>query len=226
MTLDQILQSIHRIYESNTGYPSNGEEDYALRTGYVNDAIRIWGETEEVNWNSLYTDLASAGDGDSTTTASDSTYNTPTNFIKFSSLVKIGGVYYTYRKLDEVQVEVKNNSNSRIYYLTGSPGSYVLNINPTPDETGLTIEYNYYKTPTLMSDGTDVPDMTKPMYCVYYTLSRLYEADSRNDLMQFYDQKAQDVYQQMLIANEVPPFNHPYEIYDIDHATNGVKFGS
>lgn len=225
MTLDQILQSVHRIYESNTDYPSSGEEDYTLRTGYVNDAIRIWGETEEVEWNTLYTDLATAADGDKTTTVSDTTYDMPTNFIKISSLVKIDGTYYTYRRPDEVMVEVKNNSSSKFYYITGSPGSYVLNVNPAPTSTGLTIAYNYYKTPTIVSATTDVPEMSKPMYCVYYCLSRLYEADSRNDLMQFYDEKAQDVYQQMVIANEVPPFNHPYELYDLDYTTNGVRFG-
>ena len=223
LTLDDLQGIIHKIYEGNTSTPSSTEEDYLLRLGYINDAIRIW-EGQSVDWRELFTNLSDASDGDKTTSSGVTAYSAPTDFVKISSYVKVGSYYYPYIEPNQVLTTLRNDSTKKFFYITGSPGSYVININPTPDPD-LTISYSYYKTATTLSSGTDKPEMRLPMFIVYHTLARLYEGDLRNDMVSLYEQKAKEVMDEMIILNEVPPFNRKYQIDDISYTVDGIAFG-
>ena len=67
--------------------------------------------------------------------------------------------------------------------------------------------------------------MRLPMFIVYYTLARLYEGDLRNDMVSLYEQKAKEVMDEMVILNEVPPFNHKYTMDDVSYQVDGIAFG-
>ena len=218
MTLEEILKKIHRMYENNTDYPSSGDEDYTLRLGLVNDAIQEWADTENVKWATLFKT--------ETGTTSGSTISCPSNLVSVSSLLKIGNNYYIWKKVDEAMVLIKNNPSAKIFWITGSPGNYVININPIPTE-GETYTYYYYKTPNSLSSASDIPEMTKPMFIVYWVLARLYEADGDNNKLSFYEQKAVDKLNEMIVENEAPPYNTPFNLLDDDlgYKLDAVSFG-
>lgn len=216
MNVNQILQTIHRIYEGSTDYPTSSEEDYIFRLGLVNDAIREWGENSNAKWRELYKTTSG--------TLSSTILSCPSDFDSIASLLNINGSLYQYVKNDEVMA--LQNSSSKFFYITGSPGSYIININPTPS-IGDSYSYSYYSTPTLMTSGNDIPQMSKPMFIVYWVLARLYEQDGEISKMSFYEQKAVDKLSEMILDNEAPPYNNEYRIIDDDvgYKLRGDNFG-
>jgi hypothetical protein len=186
--------------------------------GLVNDAIREWAETENVKWAQLFKTK--------TGTISLSTISCPSDFVSISSLLKIGDNYYVYKKVDDAMVVLRNNPSKKIFWITGSPQAYVINVNPTPT-IGDSYTYYYYKTPTFLSTSSDVPEMSKPMFIVYWVLARLYEADGDNSKLSFYEVKANDKLNEMMIENEAPPFNNEFKFLDDDlsYKLDGVSFG-
>lgn len=225
MTLDQALQKIHRAYEQNVDYPESGEDDYNLRVGLIGDAIESWGTTENINWRELYQTLSSASTGDKTTTASDAVYDMPTDFVRLATTVTINGIKYEFVKPENVKHTIDNVLKTHFYYITGTPTAYKLNVYPTPTETGLAIEYMYYKQPTRPTTGTDIIPMSMPDFVVYMTLARLYEGDTNDSKTVFYEQKAKGLLDQMIIANELPPANEPLSMGDTAYELQGSAFG-
>lgn len=222
----EIQQIVHRLYEGSTDYPTSTESDYLLRRGYMNDAIRAWAFERSIKWRELYTNLSDASDGDKTTTSGDSILDAPTDFIEISSFLKIGDLYYTYMPNDKVLNALKQDSSKRFFYITGNgSGGYKINVNPAITSTGDTITYSYYKLPTLITATTDKPEMSKPYFCVYYTLARLHEQDLRNDLVTFYEDKAQKLLDEMVISNEIMPPMHKDNLNDLGYLVNGDGFG-
>lgn len=228
LTLDNLQQIVHRLYEGNTSYPSSGEEDYELRTGFLNDGIEEWGDkgsAENIQWIELFADVQDS-DGDKVTVAGQTDYDAPTDFIEPSSYLEISGVYYPYISPDKVLMTLANNSSAQFYYITGNRNTgYKININPAPSASNVDINYNYYKSPTLLSTSSDQIEMRKPYFAVYHCLAKLYELDNRNDLLQLYEQKKKDIMDSMIIANEAYPSMHKFTVDDDANELDGTAFG-
>lgn len=227
MTLQDLQEKIHALYEGDTSYPVSGSEDWNFRLKLINDAIDEWAYNEGVYWKELFKNLADATDGDKSATKGTEIYNAPTDFRFISSFVKItdsNGSKTIYRMIrpDEVIKIQQTDSSAKVFYITGKPTAYKINI--LNDVTG-TITYSYYKTPASLSATTDVPEMSNPMYIVYSVLAKLYELDNRNDLMVKYSQLAKGAMDQMIIENETKSFYNPDEIPDLDYELYGAKFG-
>lgn len=225
MTLDQALQKIHRAYEQNVDYPTSTDDDYQLRMGLIGDAIDLWGTTENINWRELFVTLVSAATGDKVTTAGDAVLDMPTDFVRLATSVTINSVVYTFVKPERVKYTIDNVALSTFCYITGTPTAYKLNVYPAPTVSSLTVEYMYYKTPTRPTTGTDILPMSMPDYAIYMTLARLYEGDTRNDMVTFNEAKAKGVLDQMIIANELPPANEPLSMGDTAYELTGAAFG-
>ncbi len=215
-TLEEILQTIHRMYEGDVDYPESGE-DYNLRVGFVNDAINQWALVENVKWRELFKEKTGTTDGTAIITC-------PSDFSSMGSFLKIDGNYYEMIKPQDLMTYQANYPSDKWFYISGGAGNYQLNVNPTPD-SGLSYSYFYYKTPTTLSSSADKAEMSKPMYIVYFVLAKLYELDNRNDMVQLYEQKAFDVLSEMLVENESLPPDHPSNINDKDYKLGGWGFG-
>jgi hypothetical protein len=130
---------------------------------------------EGMLWNELYTTLAGAADGTKTTTTGTWSYAVPTKFVfPNAAYVWIG------TGTSKVAVKVIEQADKQLYENNSDPWCYFLK-NPTPMlyfnpnwvvPTG-TLNYEYYKTPTLMSAGEDIIEMSDPMFVVYYTVNEL-----------------------------------------------------
>lgn len=179
MTITQILQAIHQIQEEgDTDYPSSSEEDFVYRIALVNDAIRTWKEYENTIWETL---VATHSD---TTVASDTTYSAPADFVKPTGLLKIYNADGNPILFDKVfakdaHILEKTDPSKRYFYITGSPGEYVINLNPTPTTanglSGKTLKLDYMKEPTYYSTGeeTQEPEMTDHMFIVHWVLAQM-----------------------------------------------------
>jgi len=227
LTLNQLQDKIHKIYQGDSSTPTAGSEDYIIRTNYINDAIHDWAYHQGVYWRQLFTTLSSSSTGDKTASSSTTTYNAPTDLVAFSSWLKItdnNGVsyYYYYKKNDDVMKAVRINPAEKFFYLTGKPGSYVININSPVNGT---INYPYYKRATELSSSSDVIEMSKPYFAIYKAVAQLYELDNRNDMVLKYTQLAKNIMDEMIIENETAPFNTSYTLDDLDYQLYGATFG-
>ncbi|RMD45208.1 MAG: hypothetical protein D6831_03855 [Aquificota bacterium] len=228
MTLQDILEKIHALYEGDTSYPSEGSEDWNFRLKLVNNAIDEWAYVEGVYWKELFKNLSDATDGDKTATTSTTAYNAPSDFRFISSFVQItdsngSKTLYGMVRPDEVLKTQKTTPSSKVFYITGNPSTgYKINIlNPIDG----TISYSYYKTPASLSSSTDKPEMSNPMYIVYSVVAQLYELDNRNDLVGKYLNLAKQAMDQMVIENETKPFYNPDGIEDLNYELYGATFG-
>lgn len=232
MTLDDAVKVVYRRWEQSISYPTSGTEEYTIITGALNDAIEAWGgraKEESTQWKELFVNLSDASSGTKTTTVSDTTYSAPTDFVEISSWVKItdstGSLYYEYVEPNDVMRRLKENSGDRFFWITGKEGSRVININPAPSATGDTIEYSYYKLPSTLSSTTDTFEMSRPYFAIYFALASLNESE-RPDLALTYSSRAKSIMDEMIIANEIPPFGHPTKMRDFDFDDNGgIAFG-
>ncbi len=84
-----------------------------------------------------------------------------------------------------------------------------------------------YKKPTFMTSKTDKPQMSKPLFLVYYILSTLYKNDGANDLANLYNYLANNVLSEMIVLNEIPDEATKTSITgrDIDYQLDGFVFG-
>lgn len=229
MTDQELVNITYRRFEGNTDYPESTEEDYLLIRGALNDAIEVWGgraKVESTKWRELFTELSTATDGDKLTVASQSTYDCPTDFQEMSSFVQVtdtdgGSLYYPFVDADDVMKILKEDASERFYYIIGSEGAYQIVLNPVPTIANYTINYSYYKKASLLTTTTSTIEMSRPYFAIYFALSVLNE-DERPDLAAVHSARAKELMDEMVINNEIPPFNHSYKIEDFDFDKNGA----
>ena len=178
-TITELLNRIHILLEKDVDFPISGDEEYLVRFELIKDAVQVW-EKDDGNgtkWKELFTSLSSASDGDKTTTANDSTYDCPANLVEIIGYVKIGTGNNTiyYKKIEPYQVKEYQDNRIDCYYVTGNKkdGFDLHLVNTIPSEDGLTIDYDYYKTSTLPTAGTDVLEMDDDQFAVYWALAEL-----------------------------------------------------
>ena len=217
MTVSEVLQQIHRLYEGNTDYPSSGSDDYNLRLGLINDAIKEWETFRQTRWKELYATTSL------TTVSGTSQYSLPSDFKEIASLVYIDDLYYKIVRNDMVKSLQEADSTARFCWITGTPTAYQLNVNPEPDESGKSIELSYYKYASSVSNDTDVLPMSMPMFVSYWVVARLYDQDGNGAMTTYYEQKANDVMSAMIDLNENIPYEQSGSLLDND--TNYTVFG-
>lgn len=194
--LDDAIAYINTLYEGDSTPPSSGEEDYEVWTALLNTAVNIWENEEGMLWRTLFVKLADAADGTKTTTAGTYSYSTPSNFVfPASGYVWLGSgsnkIPFKVHKQEDIQLYENDTGNWCYFLMDGSP---TLEFNPNcqiPDS--YTISYNYYKTATALSTGTDTFDMTDPMFAVFYALSELKKEEGDTSALSIATQKLESM---------------------------------
>jgi len=182
LTETQIIDAIYGLYETDdTGWSASSAE-YLTSRIYINAGLQDW--AMRTTWRDLWSTLTSASDGDKTTTAGTWDYDCPTNFNAPNSWVRTtSGETNTFWRIIPTEMIGKYASADDNYcYFTGSKADgYVLNFNPRKTlVTGDTINYEYYKNPTLYTATTIQSEIPDPYYLVYYALARLLKNDGED----------------------------------------------
>lgn len=228
MTLDQVQQAIHTLYEGDTDVPVFGDDDYTTRTRLSNAAINRWEREDGVLWNELWVKLADAADGTKTTSASTYQYACPTDFAFPGGYVRLfttAGQSTYYSVIEPGKAQLWDNEDRKVCYFTGNPGDgYYVNFLDTHDAS-LTISYEYYKTADTLSNTTDVAEMADPYFMVYFSVSRLYELDNRISLSQKAFQEAESRLSQMRLRNMQPTWYQDSRVEDNEFEQGVAGFG-
>lgn len=197
MTLDDIQREGHALYSNGTDVPASDDDDYTLRTIFINHYIREWEGTDGIKWRSLY-DLKT-----DTYDANVDTYACPQGFRRLAGKVQIVKDGQTL-KIPVFSIERLEDADLPTYYAwtSGKPGSYELNLYGVPAEwdTGQ-IRYRYRRWATILENPTDVPDMTHPNYLVKMLAARLHLLGRNNTQFKVNFDDAQDDLGAMITEN-------------------------
>lgn len=224
MTLEQIQQAIHRIYEGDVDYPNSTDEDFLLRSGLINEGIARWESDEDGTlWNELFVSLEDAADGDKTVLENTSEYDAPSDYKFPAGYLRIAGTFFKLVKAEQVHIQP---TGSRYYYVTGnqSIGFTIHIIGIGESMVGETIAYDYYKTALTLSSTTDVPEMSNPLYLVHHTLSTLFDLDGDDYRSGKHFQLAEGMYRGMKLKN-IQTTWHQESSFGMDDTTPGFGVG-
>lgn len=227
MTITQILQEIHKLYEKNTSYPDSSSDDYLLRLSYCNAAIDAWENEKGIVWQTLFTEASG------TTSNNVSQYNAPSDFIYPSDYLTIedaagNKTFYEFCRPEKVAASKQSDPDKHIYWITGGPGAFKINIYPTPTTAngvaGLTYRLPYFKKATKYSTGSETtePEMMDHYFIIYWALTQLYLDDENTTQANVVIQIAQDKLANMRIKNEAVPFLQPQGMDDIQFDGFGI----
>ncbi len=226
MTLAELQARLHLLYEGDTSTPDSSDDDYTTRTALLNAGIAVWEQEED--WRELYTTLSASAvglGGDKTTVADQAAYDCPSDFSRLVGYLRVGTTYYNQISPHQVQL-YDQDTTTDFFYVTGNPSTgYDVTIHPTPTTTGDTISYEYYKTASTLSSSSDVPEMSDPMFLVYFALSRLHEADGANYKAQKAQMEASTRLEMMVQKNNQVTWYQKGNIIDVDFSRGVGGFG-
>lgn len=226
MDFDDIFTAYYSLYRGTATIPSSTESEYTIGMRLANEAIKRWASYDATMWHELFTTLSLAGEGVTVTTGTTQ-YDAPDDFQTAGGHIKLlnsdNTVFQTYPILEPQEVQFKSTEGTYAYF-TGSPAeNYVLNLNPTPTSTqnGKTIDYVYYKTPTLFESGSDITEMSDPYFIVHRMLANRFRA-SRNPYYEDALRDAENALGMMKMRNDSGTWANPYSVAD----RSGTIFGS
>lgn len=229
MTVDQFQTTLHNLYLGDNNTPSSSDTEYTVRLQFLVDAIRLWEGEKDIMWNELWTSLASAADGDKSVNSDDLVYSVPTDF-KF-----LGGHVRTYtvsnsqtywQVVKPQEAELYLNKTGYWVYLTGNKSSGISVNFGTQPTVGDTIDYPYYKDAAIPTTGTDVIEMSNPMFAVYLSLSKMHEQDGDGDRAAAALGTAEELLLSMRRRNAKLPHYQPNQIQDRQYAVGHNGFGN
>lgn len=220
MTFDDIFEAYYNLYRLEAETPTSSDDEYPIAVRLANEAVNRWAAYDGTYWKELFTTLGLAGETQTIATATIE-YDAPDDF-------KEAGGYLILRDATTNAVQRRvpiiepqdaqfRNDNGSYCFFTGDPGNgYTLHLNPTPDTAivGCTMDYTYYKTPTLMTiAGTEVSEMKEPYFMVHRMLANRFRG-SRNPYYQSAKADAEDVLKTMQMTNNSGNWADPWKLAD------------
>lgn len=214
MTLTEYQGFLHSLYQGDGSTPSDGSDEWNHRENLLAAAIGIW-DAETTFWNELWTtlsDSAAALSGDKTVLTNSATYDMPTNFRFLGSWVRVtdsSGDHTYYQVLKPQDAEKYKNTSVKGVYITGNKSAgHDITFLEIPT-AGNTINYPYYKEPTVPSSASDIIEMGDPWFGVYYALGKLHEHDGDGDRAQAAFSQAEQKLKNMKVRNMLLPHDQP-----------------
>jgi len=186
--------------------------------GFLNIGVGRWEFYDNTTWRELWTknsDAASGLGGDTTTVASQSDYDTPSDFIRPGGYVTTVGTSATkifWQVIPPEEVIKWANSDDYYCYITGSyKGGFDLHFNARITmSAGLTIDYPYYKAATKTAATSDSTEMSDPYFLSYFIAAHMAEGGVDVNFMDMAEARLE----QMRTANMSSVWGVPGNIED------------
>lgn len=231
MTLTQFQQQLHAEYQGDINYPSDSDDEWALRVQLLKSAIAAWNDEKGILWNELWVMLSDSTEMGLVTTIAANTldYDAPDDFCFAGGYVTVSNAdgsnkaFYTVYKPQEVQTKFQDPLGC---YFTGNENvGYTLHFFHQPT-VGQVIDYPYYKTPFEPTSAAHKIEMADPNFAIKFVKSLLHEQDGDGDRSTKSLQEAQAKLNNMRTRNEMPGFLQPNQVPDRDWDTGSPGFGN
>lgn len=229
MTYDDIFAAYYSQYRAEATIPPSSDDEYVIGMRLANEAVTRWANYDNTMWQELFTTRVAEGDGDSTVVLNQTEYQTPSNMQVAGGIVKVtdpttGAVRARFPIISVEQAQFRDDNASYAYFF-GNPGKdgFTLVINPAPQApiVGGTIDYVYYKKPTLFTTGTDISEMSEPYFIVHRMLANRFRS-SRNPYYTSAKQDAEDVLSTMQLTNNSGSWANPWALQDNSGSSWGL----
>lgn len=231
MDLDLLFQQYYFQYRAEAQIPADTDDEFTIFVGLANEAINRWANYDNTFWKELYSTNQIDGTGDSVLVAGQTEYSGPTNMRVAGGYVRIfdnNGVTKQRIKILEPQDAQFQSDLARYAYFIGDPNNgFTLVLNPASDTStaGLNFDYVYYKTPDLLTNSNDVPQMSQPYFIIHRALANRFRG-SRNPYYQAAKNDAEDVLKTMQMENNSGNWADPWSLADHTGGTFGAATGS
>lgn len=226
MNFSEIFAAYYNLYRAEATTPGTTDDEYTIALRLANEAIQRWGNYDNTYWNGLFDTFQNSGDG-TTVATGVTTYDGPSDMREAGGVAKIvdsnGNTVRTYPIIEPQEAQFKIDRGQYCYF-TGDPNNgFTLNLNPAPDSAidGMNIDFVYYKTPTLLTKGSDVPEMANPYFIVHRMLANRFRA-SRNPYYQSALRDSEDMLKIMQSENNSGSWANPWKLQD----NSGASFGA
>lgn len=169
--------------------PTFGDREFTVAVYRCNNAIRKWDRTDGMLWRELTTRATDQTTGDwatinRTILSGTLSYPAPTNMRKPPAEVwtYIGGQYSRLKVVDPSEISGLEELSSAVTFIGGANTGYTMHISQQTSEdcNGRSIDYLYYRKPTLLSTvadpSTTIIDMSDPNFCIQDMLATAFAA--------------------------------------------------
>lgn len=229
MTFDNIFATYYVEFRGDSDVPDSTDPEYLMALRFANVAINRWKQADGVLWNELWTTRALEEDGEDELIADQTTYEAPANFVAPGGYVRLGGSANGTMTIQVYAPEEAQTMSGTFAYFTGNPSAgYTLNFSQVADNLdGLAIDYDYYKSPTHLTRGRDIPDLADPYFLVNSMLADRFRAARNFPAYQTARRDADTALQNMITRNAMGTPTRGWTIRDSvpGFGGNNNKFG-
>lgn len=214
-----IVQLVYRNYEGDTDYPDFEDDDMQLYFAHLQDSVDEW-VNRFPRYREMFAYLSDAVDGDKVTTPGEETIDAPANFVRPANYIRVGDKKLEY--LPPEKMGLFDGSMDEWFSVIGMPGAYKIVIHPTP-ASAQAVSYPYYKRLTKPTGQNSIVEVSRPFFCFYYIMNKLYLDDAQNkDLAAMYEDKMKEQERLERVQLAMTPTGTPNQAGDM----NFLKFGS
>lgn len=201
MLIADAMREVYYRFEKSPDEPDNTSEDYIVRLSYANRAIRQWEHEEGMDWKELYQTIT----GTLVNGVCSDNVTALASFKRPSGLLRIGSDRYSYVRPERVEREVTMYPSKKIYTVTGSKGSYAVNVYPAVSGT---FSLDIQKNATTYSTGEETTEieMSNPEFLIQFVVAMLYLDDNNSSQAGVEMQSATGAMEAMKLNNEKTPF--------------------
>lgn len=230
MTLQEFQDELHSEYQGDTDTPTDGDAEWNQRTTLLKGAIREWSSEEGITWSELWKQLSdnAADDGDKTVVAATLDYDCPADFDFPGGFVKTtdaSGQNAYWDVVSQEKAEILQNESVQACYFTGNASAgYQLHFLSQPT-AGDTINYPYYKTPTIPSAVGHIIEMSDPLFAIHWCLFKMHKIDGEGDQSVAEFRLAQSSMKKMRRRNVLPVYLQENKVSDREAEIGEAGFG-
>lgn len=232
MDLNDLFQDYYTLYRVEAQIPNSTDDEFVIFQRLSREAINRWANYDNTFWKELFETNQNDGSGDTVLTTNVTEYAAPTNMRSAGGYLRVyDSVSNTTKKRIKIiePQDVQFQSDTAHYcWFKGDPNNgFTLMLNPVPDASlnGLAIDYVYYKKPSYLTTGTDLPEMSQPEFIVHRCLSMRFRG-SRNPFTTDAKKDAEDVLMTMKMENNSGNWSDPWKLADHTGGTFGSETGS
>lgn len=229
MNFSEIFAAMYTLYRGEEEIPASTDPEYTIALRLANEAINRWANYDGTYWKELFsTNLNADSDGDQTIESDTATYDAPSDMRESGGYISLkdaqGNTVSRYPIIEPQEAQFKGDQGKYAYF-TGDPSNgYVLHLNPVPEsnQVGNSIDYVYYKKPTLFTIGTDVTEIADPYFIVHRILAQRFRVSRNWSAYQTAFRDAEDALKIMKMDNDSGNWANPFKLPD----HSGSSWGS
>lgn len=230
LRLSDLVKKINIYVANNPVVPATTDTEWLIDTDLINQGITLWEGEREVEWKELWAGNVSLGVvsiGQVSLPLPDD-FKWPGGFVRFvntsGSVTRMPIV-----PLDHINNREQVEKNPQVCYVTGFPGSYVLNYGFANIAGGpvvsSTVYIDYYRFANQLSNPTDIPDMSDPMFLVWFAVAQRKLQTGDSDQYSVFNAMASESLRLMRVANFNTVAYHDNSLEDRDYWIDGKVLG-